>query len=82
MVSPDGGRVSPFGAGSRRKLPPTAAKFLGLFDELQTAEVEGGKPHMASQRTDAEINHYTRYGLRTTPRPGPDSLPVKIFPQN
>ena len=69
-------------AVAANSVPPTAAKFLGLFDELQTAEVKGGKPQMAFQLTDKEINDSMRYALRTTPRPGLDSLSVKIFPQN
>src|ERR1019366_9719760 len=32
--------------------------------------------------SDGEINDYMRYALRTTPRPGLDSVTVKIFPHN
>jgi hypothetical protein len=60
--------------------PPVATKFLSLFDELRAAE--GARRHVALQLSDAEINDYMRYALRATPRPGLDSVTVKIFPQN
>jgi hypothetical protein len=62
--------------------PPVATKFLSLFDELRAAAGTGGRPHVAFQLSDAEINDYMRYALHTTPRPGLDSVTVKIFPQN
>lgn len=65
--------------------PPVAVKFLGLFEQLRAADAgrATGRPqHVAFQLTDGEINDYMRYSLRTTPRPGLDSLTVKIFPQN
>jgi len=64
--------------------PPVAQKFLGLFRQLREAgarsPVARGKVSFAL--TDSEINDYMRYALRTTPRPGLDSVTVKIFPHN
>lgn len=37
---------------------------------------------MAFRLTDAEINDYLRYSLKSTPRPGLNSMTVKIFPHN
>ncbi len=60
-------------------------KFLDLFSRLRTA---AGPPHgrapaqVRFQFTDAEINEYMRYALRTAPRPGVDSVTVKLFPHN
>jgi hypothetical protein len=65
--------------------PPVVAKFLGLFDQLRAAEehkAKGAAEHVAFQLTDDEINDYMRYSLKTTPRPGLESVTVKIFPQN
>jgi hypothetical protein len=70
--------------GAADPVPPVATKFLGLFDELRAAESSGagGRRHVAFQLPDTEINDYMRYALRTTPRPGLESVTVKIFPQN
>jgi hypothetical protein len=60
-------------------------KFLRLFDQLRTAAAHppGLAPsHVAFQFSDAEINEYMRYALRTAPRPGLDSVTVKLFPHN
>lgn len=65
--------------------PPVATKFLGLFDQLRKAEEhksQGAPQHVAFQLTDAEINEYLRYSLKTTPRPGLDSVTLKAFPNN
>jgi len=65
--------------------PPVAAKFLGLFDRLRAAEAgraHGTPQHVAFQFSDGEINEYMKYALRTAPRPGLESVSVKIFPQN
>jgi hypothetical protein len=62
--------------------PPVAAKFLGLFDQLRSAEAHkaAGKLQPFSFRlSDAEINDYLRYSLKAIPRPGLDSVTVKIF---
>jgi hypothetical protein len=65
--------------------PPVLAKFLSLFDQLRAAEAhkaKGTAEHVVFQLTDAEINDYMRYSLRATPRPGLQSVTVKILPQN
>ena len=65
--------------------PAVAAKFLGLFDQLRKAEekqAQGSNQHVAFQLTDTEINEYLGYSLKTTPRPGLDSMTVKAFPHN
>ena len=66
-------------------VPPVAVKFLRLFDELRQAQSPFGGPapkHVSFHITDNEINEYMGYSLRVTPRPGVDSVVVKIFPQN
>lgn len=68
--------------GAANSAPPVAARFLGLFDELRTAAAHGGKPHVAFQFQDADVNDYMRYSLQATPRPGLQSVTVKFFPQN
>jgi hypothetical protein len=50
--------------------------MYGLFDKLR----KGGPASF--QLTDAEINEYLKYSLRNNPRPGLDSVNVKIFPLN
>ncbi|MGB7762250.1 MAG: hypothetical protein WBL61_20620 [Bryobacteraceae bacterium] len=65
-------------------VPPVAQKFLGLFQELREAGTARGSSgrHVSFALSDDEINEYMRYSLRATPRPGVDSVTVKIFPQN
>ena len=55
-----------------------AQKFLGLFQELRAVPP---RP-VAFGLADGEINDYMRYALHATPRPGVESVNVKIFPQN
>lgn len=65
--------------------PPAAQKFLTLFDQLRDAQAKnahGGHQNVAFRFADAEINDYMRYSLRVTPRPGVQSVTVKVFPQN
>ncbi|MGD0047388.1 MAG: hypothetical protein ABSE42_10250 [Bryobacteraceae bacterium] len=64
--------------------PPVAQKFLGLFQELRAAGTQRGSTlrHVSFALSDGEIDEYMRYALRTSPRPGVDSVSVKIFPQN
>jgi hypothetical protein len=65
--------------------PPVAAKFLGLFDRLRTAEAQGklGHPqHIAFELFESDINDYIKYALKTVPRPGLESVTVKVFPHN
>ena len=64
--------------------PPTAARMLDLFDRLHNAEEHKGdadtKVHF--KFTDNEVNDYVRYALKTTPRPGIESVSVKFFPKD
>lgn len=65
--------------------PPVATKFLGLFQDLRDSQAQNaaGRPrHVSFQLTSAEINDYVSWTLKTTPRPGIDSVNVKIFPNN
>lgn len=71
--------------GASAPAPPVVGKFLGLFDQFRSAEAQKGKPtapHVAFRLSDAEINEYLRYTLKTTPRPGLESVTVKVFPNN
>jgi hypothetical protein len=71
--------------GSASSAPPVVAKFLGLFDQLRAAQAQKGKspaPHVSFQLRDGEINDYLRYSLKTAPRPGLESVTVKVFPNN
>jgi len=65
-------------------IPPVAQRFLGMFQELREAEAQpaAARRHASFALSDGEINDYMRYALRTTPRPGLDSVTVKIFPHN
>ena len=38
--------------------------------------------HVAFKLTDTDINDYMRYALKTSPRPGLDSVTVKFFPKD
>lgn len=64
--------------------PQAAQKFLGMFQQLRQAEAQPAqvRQHISFSFSDQEINDYMCYALRTTPRPGLDSLTVKIFPHN
>lgn len=65
--------------------PPVVLKFLTLFDRLRAAEAlkgRGTSQRVAFRFTDDEINEYFRYSLKATPRPGLESLTVKLFPMN
>jgi len=73
------------GPAGASDIPPVATKFLGLFDRLRAADdpnAKGGHQHVAFQFTEAEINEYMQYSLKTLPRPGVQSVTVKIFPKN
>ena len=62
--------------------PPVAAKFLDLFDHLRTAQekASAGKFQLVVfQLSESEINEYMVYSLKTTPRPGVESITVKFF---
>ena len=60
-------------------------KILGLFQQLNLAKnpPPGAKPPPVSfVLTEAEVNDYLAYSLKTNPRPGLDSTRVKFFPGN
>jgi len=65
---------------------PAVPKVLDLFQRLQTArhQKEQKKPvdHVNFRLTEAEVNEYAEYALHTTPRPGLQSVTVKIFPNS
>jgi hypothetical protein len=67
-------------------VPPGVSKVLDLFRQLQIAQ-----RHQAQKKpvdriqftlTESEVNDYARYALSAKPRPGVQSLVLKIFPQN
>ena len=60
--------------------PPVAVKFLQLFDQLRAAQTT--HQPVALRLADSEINDYMRYSLHAVPRPGLESVTVKIFPAN
>ena len=65
--------------------PPAAAtKILDLFDRLRAAQDPDatGDRHVAFKLSETEINDYMRYALKTTPRPGLDSVTIKFFPKD
>jgi len=62
--------------------PPVVAKFLDLFDRLRTAQEQAADGHfqlVPFQLSESEINEYLAYSLKTTPRPGVDSITVRIL---
>ncbi len=54
--------------------------MLVLFDTLRQSSTE--KRRFSIRLAEADINDYLRYSLRHTPRPGLDSLAIKVFPAN
>jgi hypothetical protein len=66
--------------------PPAVVKVLDVFSRLQAAQQQraaGKTPARVQFRlSDAEINQYMTYALHSTPRPGLDSVSVKIYPYN
>jgi hypothetical protein len=58
--------------------------MLGIFRELREAETQSAsaRRHVSVTLTDGELNDYLRYALRTTPRPGLQSVTIKLFPHN
>jgi hypothetical protein len=64
--------------------PPAASKFLNLFQQFRDAGGRKGatRRHVSFSVTAGEINEYMRYALRTAPRPGIESVAVKVFPGN
>ena len=66
-------------------IPPVATKFLALFQDLRDAEAQkaaGKIRHVSFSISSSEIDDYMRWSLKTTPRPGLESVTVKIFPHN
>lgn len=65
---------------------PAVPKVLDLFQRLQTAEQSKAQKksfdRVQFRLTEAEVNEYARHALHVTPRPGLESLAVKIFPHN
>jgi hypothetical protein len=63
--------------------PPVAVKFLNLFENLRSApDADADHKHVAFKFSESEINEYLRYSLKTVPRPGLDSVTVKLFPKD
>jgi len=72
-------------AADTAPVPPVAAKFYAMFQDLRDAEAQkaaGKYRHVAFRITAAEINEYMKWSLRNNPRPGLDSVTVKIFRNN
>ena len=66
-------------------VPPVAKKFLTMFEDLRNAETEkkaGRFRQVSFKISSSEINEYMQWALRTTPRPGLNSVIVKVFPHN
>ena len=65
---------------------PAVPKVLDLFHRLHAAEEQKkqGKPmsKVSFQLTESEVNDYAVHALRTTPRPGLQSVTVKLFPND
>jgi hypothetical protein len=65
--------------------PPVAVKFLGLFDQLRAAnaaKARGEQQPVTFRLFDSEINEYMQYSLKAVPRPGLESVTLKLFPNN
>ncbi len=62
--------------------PPAVAKMLDLFGRLRAAPTSAGAERVQVQLYENEINRYMIYSLGVTPRPGLESVSVKIFPYN
>ncbi len=62
--------------------PPVVTRFLDLFDRLRTAQdkaAAGEHQAVAFQFSETDVNDYFRYSLKSTPRPGLESITVKFF---
>src|SRR5262249_33654025 len=55
--------------------PPATMKVLGVIKNLQAGPTK-------FELTESEINQHIVYSLKTTPRPGLDSMLVKFFDGN
>jgi len=80
MAMVSGGLLS---GATPSQVPPVAAKCLGLFQELRDAEAQKGAGkarHVSFRLSSNEINDYMRWALANSPRPGLNSVTVKVFP--
>jgi hypothetical protein len=68
--------ICAFAQSNSAPLPPIAQKMYTLFDNLRK------KGPVSFQLADSEINDYMKYSLKAVPRPGLDSVTVKVFPNN
>ncbi len=63
--------------------PPAVAKVLKLFADLNAAQQNPAAQRRVSfTLNEAELNQHFRHSLAVTPRPGIESIFVKIFPNN
>ncbi len=60
--------------------PPAVKKVLALFDQLNQAQSAERPASFVLEESD--LNEYLSYSLREAPRPGLESLRVKLFPYN
>jgi hypothetical protein len=74
------GIVLLFTAAAAPGQSPAVTKMLNLFQALQTSQQHGWQ-HVGFSLTDSEIDDYLSYSLRTIPRPGIQSMTVKVFAQ-
>ncbi len=65
---------------------PAVLKVLDTMHRLDTAAQQKKQARPAERikfgLTESEINEYAAYALKVTPRPGLNSVKVKVFPQN
>ena len=70
-------------AGAEVAQSPAVVKVLKVFADLDTAQRHPAKEMRVSfALTEAELNEYLRYSLARLPRPGIESIVVKVFPHN
>ncbi|MCL4401195.1 MAG: hypothetical protein M1436_00825 [Acidobacteria bacterium] len=73
-------------SGATVPQPAQVAKMLDIFNRLQTAQrqqAQGQKQeHVSFTLSEAEINGYAVHALHAAPRPGIDSLAIKVYPYN
>jgi hypothetical protein len=68
------------GRAAAEEPPPAVKKVLALFDHLHQAELAERPAALLLRESD--LNEYLSYTLREAPRPGLESVRVKIFPHN
>ncbi len=59
---------------------PAVKKVLGTFNDLNRAK--STKQKVQFYWTEGELNEYLQSAQKTNPRPGLDSLSIKLFPAN